>query len=160
MSGKQANEGIASISKHKGNLAETKVAADLMAKGFFVAHPREEFLPFDLVAIMSDGKNYVFYKVQVKYAEIDVHGAARADLRPRHETAARTGRKYTKGEVDVFAIYVPDVDRCFYVDSSIVDKNSRCFSVRISPPSDNVKNYNLMEDYTDFPVEAFIEVEE
>jgi len=52
-------------SKRKGIIAEVKIAADLLAKGYNIAIPERNYLPYDIICI---GKN--FYKVQVKSCKI------------------------------------------------------------------------------------------
>ena len=51
--------------KAKGDLAELKVAADLLARGYRIAIPYGEDSDFDLILCRDDGR---FERVQVKYA--------------------------------------------------------------------------------------------
>jgi len=53
--------------KQKGDLAELKVAADLIERGCSLSFPYGEDSDYDLIA----DKNGVLHRVQVKYTESD-----------------------------------------------------------------------------------------
>lgn len=137
-------------SKHKGTLAETKVVADLYQKGYSVAMVVDDLLPFDLIAV---DKDFNMYKIQVKYCRAK-NKVAVLPLRNcmSNKTLSYT-KTYTKSEVDVFAMYVPEYDICLYAKSDILDNIKRSFTVRFTTKtkSKQVKGIHFSRDYMDFP---------
>ena len=137
-------------SKMKGTLAESKVIADLYQKGFSVAIPLDDLKPFDLICI--DPSNNM-YKIQVKYCKLE-NGAASLPVRScmSNKTLSYT-HTYNKKEVDIFAMYVPEVDSCFYIKSDILDWCKGYFSIRIQEPKQRQKNINYADNFRKFPCE-------
>ena len=135
-------------SKHKGTLAETKITADLYQRGYSVAIPVDDLMPFDLICIDS---NFNMYKIQVKYCKINDGGI---DLPIRTSMSNKTlcyKRRYTTNEVDVFAVYVPDTDECLYIKSDILNRVKCSFRIRFVKPKINIKTVNMKDNYLDFP---------
>jgi hypothetical protein len=99
--------------KNKGDLGVLKAQVDLFEQGFTVCVPLTEHMPFDLVAY----KNGEFRRVQVKYRALNRNGA----LEVKFSTcwADRNGTHTVpvdKNEVDLFCVYCPDTDRCYYIE--------------------------------------------
>ena len=94
-----------------GDIGVAKVIADLLQRGTQVMQPIDSTSPFDLVTY--DGTT--FKRVQVKYRTVDKHGKVCVSVR---RADVRGGKAIYKPnlEVDVVAIYVADVDQCFYFD--------------------------------------------
>lgn len=121
--------------KDKGDLGVMKVACSLMEQGFMVLFPQTEHAPFDLVAY----KDGIFNRIQVKYRaakgdKIMINLASSwADQHGNH-------RSFYGDDVDVFAIYCPTNDMCYYVGSR--DENS--ITLRLSPTRNNQKKGVLM----------------
>lgn len=90
--------------KHKGTMAETKVVADLYAKGYSVAIVVDDLLPFDLFAI-DDKLNA--YKVQVKYCKKSDETAVLPVRNCMSNKSLSYTKTYTRNEVDIFAMYIP-----------------------------------------------------
>lgn len=138
-------------SKQKGTLAETKVVADLYNKGFSVASVVDDLLPFDLICIDS---KYNLYKIQVKYCRLK-NGVITLPLRRcmSNKTLQYT-RYYTIQEVDVFAIYCPDIDECLYIKSDILESFKNVFIIRVNKSlNNNKKRSHFREDFLNFPVD-------
>jgi hypothetical protein len=100
--------------KKKGDLAELKVAADLMERGCALSIPFGEDVSYDLIADY-EGR---LHRVQVKYAKSDGQVII---VRTRSHTftagKVRSTRHYTSATVDWIAIYDQTTDRCYYVPS-------------------------------------------
>lgn len=101
--------------KQKGDLGVLKAQLDLFEQGFTVLNPMTEHSPFDLVAYKSG----VFRRIQVKYRKLS--RAGRVDIKFSTCWADRNGTHTVpvdKGEIDLFCIYCPDTDECYYLDPS------------------------------------------
>jgi hypothetical protein len=99
--------------KSKGDLGVLKAQLDLFEQGFTICLPQTEHSPFDLVAY----RNGEFRRVQVKYRALGENGA----LQVRFATcwADRHGVHTVpidKNEVDLFCVYCPDTDECYYLE--------------------------------------------
>jgi len=137
-------------SNHKGAIAEAKIRADLLSKGFKTATP-DLPMSFDLI-VYKDNK---FYKVQIKYCSLK-NGCLVVYLKSNHYNARKNVKvvykSYIKKDVDVFAAYSPDIDECFYFSSNILDYNSAAINLRIEEPKHLNKNIRWAKDYREFPV--------
>lgn len=131
--------------KNKGDLGVAKAYCDLVEKGFIVLFPSTEHAPFDLVAY--DGNKFI--KIQVKYRRA-VNGAIQ--IRMINWWADRNGshsKQVDKNQVDVFCVYCPDTDKCYYFKTENVNI---CFSLRIDTPKNNqLKNVKFADDFTRVP---------
>lgn len=122
----------------KGALAESKVKTDLISKGYHVATPDYNNLPFDIVLITPSFK---LYKIQVKYTEFNNNGTATLSLRNGHSTSNGVKKKiYKTSEVDVFALYIKNIDKCFYIPSSVLNTLRNNFTLRFEPSKNNIKS--------------------
>jgi len=138
-------------SKRKGTIAEVKIAADLLAKGYNIAIPEGDYLPYDIICI---GKN--FYKVQVKSCKILKNGAIKVSLWKNPYISGKvlhTKRYSKKNDVDVFAVYIPATDDCFYFDAAKIKHARADFTVRYKyPENGNKRHVNLLKNYIKFPL--------
>jgi hypothetical protein len=98
--------------KDKGDLGVAKAHADLVSQGFMVLFPTTEHAPFDLVAY----RDATFVRVQVKYrtaksgvVEIRMQSTW-SDIHGIHTSPIE------KDQIDVFCVYCPDSDACYYFD--------------------------------------------
>ena len=131
--------------KNKGDLGVAKAFCDLVEKGYLVLFPSTEHAPFDLVAY--DGERFV--RIQVKYRSA-VKGVLQvnwiswwADKNGSH------GKLVDKGQVDVFCIYCPETDKCYYVRA---DEANVGLTLRIATPKNNqLQNVRFAESYTRVP---------
>lgn len=135
---------------HKGAIAEAKVRADLIFRGFKTLTTDFD-MEFDLVAYSSAR----FYKIQVKYCSL-VNGCLCLDFRSNHYTN-RAGTKvlhkhYTELDFDVLAVYSPDLDECFYLANTILYENSSGLYLRVHDPKVPNKNIKWAKDYKEFPI--------
>lgn len=131
--------------KDKGDLGSLKVAADIAEQGYLVLFPASEHQHFDLVAY-RDGE---FIRVQVKYRAL-VDGRVEIPLRGGYPSNSGYVRNEIKeDEIDIFAVYCPDTDTCYYVPSHKITANkSKTMYLRLEPPKNNQKRgVHLAEDY-------------
>jgi PD-(D/E)XK endonuclease len=136
-------------SKDKGNVGEAKVLADLISKGIDIAQPFGDNLPFDLLAI---DQHLNIYKIQVKYLTLKDGKVTLRNQRWSSNTKRNYVEKYTKAEVDVFAVYVPNLNRLIYVPASFVT-SSTSFVIRFEATGNNqTKNVTMWDAFVDFPL--------
>jgi len=103
---------MAHHTKDKGDLGVAKAYADLVGKGYQVLVPMTEHAPFDLVTY-RDG---AFLRVQVKYRSADSTGAVEvAFVSTWSDRHGVHKREIDKAEVDLFCVYCPDTDECYYL---------------------------------------------
>ena len=131
--------------KNKGDLGVAKAHCDLVERGYMVLFPTTEHAPFDLVAY--DGTKFI--RIQVKYRSA-VNGSVQ--IRLENWWADRNGSHgmpIDKSQVDVFCVYCPDTDRCYYFKPENI---KTYFSLRIETPKNNqLKRINLAENFTRVP---------
>jgi hypothetical protein len=132
--------------KDKGDLGVLKAQLDLFEQGFTICLPQTEHAPFDLVAY----KNGEFRRVQVKYRTLTKFGVV--DIRFRTSWADRNGNHSVpidKEEVDLFCVYCPDTDQCYYFDPKKFRSN---VSLRVKTPKNcQSKRVNFATDYRRAP---------
>ena len=101
--------------KEKGDLGVLKAQLDLFKQGFVILNPVTEHAPFDLVVY----KNGLFKRVQVKYKSVDHTGSITIHFRSCWADKNGTHlRQVDKDEIDLYCIYCPDTDACYYLDPS------------------------------------------
>ncbi|MBI1761159.1 MAG: hypothetical protein HYR56_06950 [Acidobacteria bacterium] len=131
--------------KSKGDLGVAKAYCDLVEKGYLVLFPSTEHAPFDLVAY--DGTRFI--RIQVKYRRAN-RGVLLVNL--MNWWADRNGshgKQVDKAQVDVFCVYCPDTDKCYYFKAEQVNVS---VSLRIeSPKNHQMKNVNFADDYIGVP---------
>jgi hypothetical protein len=131
--------------KNKGDLGVAKAHCDLVEKGYMVLFPTTEHAPFDLVAY----NGIKFIRIQVKYRSA-VNGSVQ--IRLENWWADRNGSHgmpIDKSQVDVFCVYCPDTDKCYYFKPENI---KTYFSLRIETPKNNqLKRINLAENFTRVP---------
>jgi hypothetical protein len=132
--------------KDKGDLGVLKAQIDLFEQGFTILVPLTEQLPFDLVAY----KENEFRRVQVKYRSIDRFG--KVDARFSTSWTDRNGTHVSpidKSEVDLYCIYCPDTDECYYLRPRDLGSN---VSLRVEMPKNGqAKRVNFAADYRRAP---------
>jgi hypothetical protein len=115
--------------KAKGDLAELKVATDLIERGYGVALPYGEDWDFDLVLARDDRLE----RVQVKYAA-SKDGVIPVECRSRSLTNGKVMRtkRYTASTIDWLAIYDRTTERCFYLPASELGAGRSTLSLRLT----------------------------
>ena len=132
--------------KQKGDLGVLKAQVDLFEQGFAILAPMTEHSPFDLVAY-RDGE---FKRIQVKYRKLDKSG--RMDIKFSTCWADRHGTHTVpidKNEVDLYCVYCPDTDECYYLDPKDFGSNA---TLRVKAPKNGqLKNIKFAADYRRVP---------
>jgi len=132
--------------KSKGDLGVLKAQIDLFEQGFAICIPLTEHAPFDLVAY-KEGK---FRRVQVKYRTLGKNGVMQVKFAScwadRHGTHTVP---IDKNEVDLYCIYCPDTDECYYLEPGKFASN---VSLRVGTSKNNqVRRVNFAADFRRAP---------
>jgi len=132
--------------KDKGDLGVLKAKLDLFEQGYLILNPETEHAPFDLV-IYRDG---VFRSVQVKYRSLNKHGTLTVAFRRSYcDTNGLVIREIEKDPIDLFALYCPDTDECYYFDPKQFNKS---VSLRVNTSRNNQeKGIHLSKDFRKVP---------
>lgn len=134
--------------KHKGDLAELKVAADIRRRGHLIALPYGEDWAADLI-VLRDG---ALERVQVK------HGRSDGDVlvvRARTLTITagrvRAERRYTAEDIDWLAVWDAATDVCVYVPAHELGGGQSTITLRLGPTRNNQrKGVRLLSEYLQF----------
>jgi hypothetical protein len=116
--------------KTKGDLAELRVAADLLARGYKIAFPYGEDWDYDLVLCRGGALE----RVQVKYTRSN--GAVvvvRARSQSLTNGRVRQTKRYTAQTIDWLAVWESSLDRCFYVPASELGEGMSMLHLRLTP---------------------------
>tara|TARA_Y100000310_G_scaffold318914_1_gene373540 strand:- start:291 stop:698 length:408 start_codon:yes stop_codon:yes gene_type:complete len=133
-------------SKQLGNIGEVSVAKQLMKMGYAVFTELGDLSKIDLIAV----KDSQTLRIQVKYCK-EQNGTAVLYL---YKSGPNYRVKYTKDQIDLFALYVPERDIVLFISSEILDEVNNTFTIRIEQPKKKVGNqygYNWWEDYLELP---------
>ncbi len=141
-------------SKDVGNLGEAKVIADLISKQLGVAQVFGDNLPFDLIGISKP--KYKLYKIQVKYSKV-----TRGTVKLRKQKwSSNTQRNYVSvyedDDVDVYAVYVPDLDKVLYIKHDTIKHIKNSFEIRILEAKGTQQHslrINHYSKYLEFPLD-------
>ena len=126
--------------KTKGDIAEMRIAADLLKRGWHVLFPYGENNRYDLVA----EKNGKFLKVQVKYVT-PKNGSLDVNCRSSNNWNVIS---YTAKEIDYIGVFDSIGGNIYYVPSSQMNKN--LFKIRIEPSKNNQKKrVNCSENFSE-----------
>ena len=132
--------------KTKGDLGVLKAQVDLFEQGFTICIPQTEHAPFDLVAY----RNGEFRRVQVKYRALGKNGAL--DVRFATCWADRHGIHIVpidKNEVDLYCIYCPETDECYYLEPKNFRSN---VTLRVKAPKNcQAKHVKFAADFRRAP---------
>lgn len=134
--------------KTKGDLAEMKVATDILARGHKIALPYGEDWPFDLVVM----RGRALERVQVKHCRSD---GCSLDIRS-YSTTITAGkpiavRKYTAAEIDWLAVWDATTDVCAYVPASELGSGRSSVTLRMTPARNGqLRGVRMLQDYLEF----------
>jgi hypothetical protein len=134
--------------KTRGDLAELKVASDLVARGYGVAFPIGEDHDFDLLCWR---RGHPPRRVQVKYS---TSNGQRVEVRCQSHSLTngriRRTKHYTADTIDLLAVYDPTTNRCYYVPASELGAGRCHLTLRLAPAKNNQHSgIRLAEDYLD-----------
>ena len=128
--------------KDKGDLGVLKAQLDMYEQGFTLLNPVTEHAPFDLVAY----KDKMFWRIQVKYKSVDKTGSITVHFRSCWANKKGTHMQpVDKGEIDLYCIYCPDTDECYYLNPL---DYKRSVTLRVKAPRNNqLKNVRMAADF-------------
>lgn len=116
--------------KARGDLAELKVAVDLLQRGHKIAIPYGEDCDFDLVLVRGEQLE----RVQVKYTRSD---GSVINVRCRSHSLTngkiRRTKHYTAKTIDLLAVYDATTDRCYYVPALELGNGRSNLCLRLTP---------------------------
>ena len=132
--------------KSKGDLGVLKAKVDLFEQGFLILNPETEHAPFDIVIY----KDEVFKSVQVKYRKLNKRGTIEIAFRSTYsDSKGYTTKSISKEHVDVYAVYCPDTDECYYFNPK---KFKKSISLRVDTSLNNQKQgVHFAKDYRKVP---------
>ena len=132
--------------KVKGDLGVLKAQVSLYEQGYLLLQPVTEHAPFDLVAY----KDGLFKRVQVKYKSLDKTGALTVHFQSSWADKNGTHMKAVdKGQIDLYCIYCPETDECYYLDPKEYDKS---VTLRVETPKNNqLTNVKFVTDFRRVP---------
>jgi hypothetical protein len=133
--------------KQKGDLAELKVAADLVDRDCQISFPFGEDCDYDLIADL-DGQ---IHRVQVKYTESNGEVIS---IRCRSHSLTngkiRRTKHYTAKTIDWIAVYDRTSDRCYYFPASQLGAGKSVLHLRLAPARNGQRiGIRKASDYTD-----------
>ncbi len=132
--------------KDKGDLGVLKAQVDLFEQGFTICVPQTEHAPFDLVAY----RNAEFFRVQVKYRALEENGVLQVKFSTCWSDRSGTHSvPVDKSEVDLYCIYCPNTDECYYLDPA---KFGSTVSLRVEAPKNcQARRVNFAADFRRAP---------
>jgi hypothetical protein len=116
--------------KARGDLAELKVAVDLLERGYKIAIPYGEDCDFDLVLI----RGHQLERVQVKHARSNGSVVCvRCRSHSLTNGKVRRTKRYTAKTIDLLAVYDVTSERCYYVPASELGEGRASLYLRLKP---------------------------
>ncbi len=133
--------------KAKGDLAELKVAADLVSRGYKVAFPYGEDWDYDLIVVRGERLE----RVQVKHCVSDGSViTVRCSSHSLTNGKVRATKRYTAETIDWLAAYDPTTDRCYYVPAAELADGRNILSLRVTAARNNQQlGIRMALDYSD-----------
>ncbi len=120
--------------KKKGDLAELKVAADLIDRGCRLSIPFGEDCDYDLIADY-EGR---LHRVQVKHSTSDGHIiVVRCRSHSLTKGKVRFVKRYTAAMVDWIAAYDCTTECCYYLPSRELGDGRNTLTLRLQPARNN-----------------------
>ena len=116
----------------KGAIAEAKIACAAIELGIEVYRPVADGGRYDMIFDL-DGR---LVRVQCKYARLENDVVLVRCRRCRRTANGLLHRGYTPDEIDAFAAYCPELDRCFFLPINHCG-NQMAVQLRVSPPRNN-----------------------
>ena len=121
--------------KGKGDLAEMKVACDLLGRGYKIAFPYGEDWDYDLIL----RRGHTLERMQVKYTRSDgVSMEIRCYSHSLTNGKVRATKRYTAGTIDWLAAYDVTTDRCYYLPAALLGpEGRRTLTLRVRQPKNH-----------------------
>jgi hypothetical protein len=138
--------GLMTNPNQKGTLGEIAVCKDLIQLGYGVFVEFGNHSKVDLIALDNEFKTY---KIQIKATNskneiVEVYSTKNC-LNPKYNST------YTIKQIDVFAVYVIDLDLVFYISSKELLQNGKVSKFRLSESKNGQKKFvRYVKDYLNF----------
>ena len=116
----------------KGAIAEAAITKAAFEAGIEVYRPAAEGGRYDLIF----GFGLRLLRIQCKWACVVNDVVVVRAYSCRRAAAGLLKRTYTAAEIDGFAVYCAEVDRCYYLPIELLDGKSHA-SLRLSPTRNN-----------------------
>ena len=116
----------------KGAIAETKIAAAATELGVEVYRPVAEGGRFDLIFLVGNRLLRAQCKWARRYGDVVVVRCYSC----RRACEGMRVRTYTPAEIDAFAAYCPELDRCYFLPI-VRFSHQRNIQLRLTPPRNN-----------------------
>ncbi len=128
-------------------MAELKVAAELVERGYRIALPYGEDHDYDLILCRDDQLE----RVQVKYTESDGSFVAVKCLSYSLTNGRiRRTKHYTARTIEWLAVYDSTTDRCFYLPASELRDGRSRLHLRLTPARNNQRvGIRRADDYSE-----------
>jgi len=118
--------------KDKGDLGNLKAQVKFAEEGYKILEAKCEHLPFDFVVY----KNGEFKRVQVKYRS-KKKGSISVPFRTSWaDKNGNHSKLLNRSEIDIFCIYCPDTDKCYFIDLKVNNKTE--MRLRLDNPKSNI----------------------
>ncbi len=114
--------------KDKGDVGVAMVIADLTSKGYKIALPISEHLPFDVVVISPQGK---LARISVKYSG-DKTSAKIALRTISSNSSGYVVKRVNPCDIDGFAVYSSVSNQCYYLPVAKVFGKRNTVGIRLS----------------------------
>ena len=130
----------------KGTLGEIAVCKELAKLGYSVFVEFGSHSKIDLIVLDEE---FCAYKIQIKATNsknniVEVY-STKTCLNPKYNSI------YTTKQVDIFAVYVCDLDAVFYVTAKELLRNGKISKFRLSESKNGQKKFvRYVRDYLDF----------
>lgn len=112
-------------------------------------------MPFDLVVYSQETSK--LYKIQCKYKKIS-RGKIAVNLRTSYATKDGCfSSRYAEDAFDILAVYCPDINLVFYIESEDLTDLENSVTFRVDAPKVGVSGVitttsRMVGEYTHFPV--------
>ncbi len=120
-------------SKQLGTIGVLRVAAKLMSEGYSVFAELGDLSRVDLIVLVDHQP----IKIQVKTRNLK-DGRIIVDSR---KSGPGYRYRYTKNDIDIFAIYVPKEDIILFVDVAQILQAKSTFAIRVRNSKNNQKKF-------------------
>ena len=135
--------------KTKGDLAELKVAADLLSRGYRISFPYGEDCDYDLICDTGDR----LHRIQVKHTTSNgVVMAVKCFSHSLTNGRIRRTKRYTASSIDWLAVFDRSSGRCFYVPAEELGAGRSMIHLRLLETRNGQrKGIRFATDYESFP---------
>jgi hypothetical protein len=127
----------------KGAMAEAAIAWEAAKLGIEVYRPLSEGGRFDMIFLLGDD----LVRVQCKWAPLQGDVIIVRCYSCRRAREGMRVRRYTADEIDAFAAYCAELDRCFFLPIESVG-GKRHIQLRVAPARNNQRDgINWADDF-------------